>query len=507
MPTELQHHAKSSWRVLAWASLLSLAANPAAAQTNDEINAGLQLSFAPPGARSLALGGAFSGLADDATAAYSNPAGLIWLSESEVSLETRHRTYRSRYPDTGSATGEATGIGLDTVDSLVFAERESSTAGLSFLSYVYVINRDWRIALYRHELADFKAEIESQGPFIRSDAGAGSRSRLSAVTGAMDLAIDSLSIATAYRLNDRLWLGAGVSWFSISMDAITRRFSSLLPRHPSSRARFDRVPLVDENENDRHTQRADSSDLAAHFGILWKGQNNRWSVGLAYHLPPSFDLDYDFEWGARAIANAAGDADGDGIIEDSPNLNFTDPATARALSGSGKFRVPDRLSLGAMFRPRVALTVSVELVAVGYSRLEPQSNILLLGLVNGGSCGNFDRDGELQDVPCTTATGRLDRFRIDDALEAHLGIEYVLRRRWPLALRLGAWHDPDHQLRFDGSSTRPPNDRFAPRFLPGEDEIHLTGGLGLALKRLQIDLGGDFSDRADVVSLSGVYRF
>ena len=493
--------------VLTWLAILSHCACALLAQTTDEINAGIQLSFSPPGARSLAMGSAFSGLADDATAAYSNPAGLIWLSEPEVSVETRNRSYSTRYPNLGSATGEPTGIGIDNLDALVFDETEQSTAGLSFLSWVHVINRDWRIALYRHELADFKAEIESQGPFIRSDAGNDTRSRLAAVAGNMDLAIDSLSVATAYRASERLWLGAGISWYSISLNATTRRYSTILPRHPTSRAVFESVPLTASNESDRHEQRADGNDLAAHFGVLWKGQNNRWSLGLAYHLPPTFDLDYRFEWGARAIANAAGDADGDGIVEDAANLNFADPGVARALSGSGEFRVPDVLSLGMMIRPKVALTVSMEVVAVGYSRLQPRDNILLLGLSNGGSCGDFDLSGEPTEVPCEVAAGRLARFRVDDAVELHLGIEYVLRRQRPIALRVGAWHDPDHQLRFEGASTRPPEDRFAPRFLPGDDELHLTGGLGIALEKLQIDLAADLSERSEVISLSGVYRF
>jgi len=39
----------------------------------------LQMSFSDPGARSMGLGGAFVALADDATAAFSNPAGLVQL--------------------------------------------------------------------------------------------------------------------------------------------------------------------------------------------------------------------------------------------------------------------------------------------------------------------------------------------------------------------------------------------------------------------------------------------
>ncbi len=49
----------------------------------------LEFSFSNPGARSLGFGGAFVALADDATAAYANPAGLVQLVEPEVSVEGR----------------------------------------------------------------------------------------------------------------------------------------------------------------------------------------------------------------------------------------------------------------------------------------------------------------------------------------------------------------------------------------------------------------------------------
>ena len=44
--------------------------------------------------------------------------------------------------------------------------------------------------------------------------------------------------------------------------------------------------------------------------------------------------------------------------------------------------------------------------------------------------------------------------------------------------------------------------------LEEEDQVHVTGGLGLTFgTHVQVDLAADFSDLADVVSLSAVYRF
>ena len=57
--------------------LIALVTVPALAQNTDiESLSGLQFNFGNPGARSLGMGGAFLGLADDASAAEANPAAL-----------------------------------------------------------------------------------------------------------------------------------------------------------------------------------------------------------------------------------------------------------------------------------------------------------------------------------------------------------------------------------------------------------------------------------------------
>src|SRR5437660_8575752 len=72
-------------------ALCALAAFPALAQNTDiESLSGLQFNFGNPGARSLGMGGAFLGLADDASAAEANPAGLTILRKPEVSIEARN---------------------------------------------------------------------------------------------------------------------------------------------------------------------------------------------------------------------------------------------------------------------------------------------------------------------------------------------------------------------------------------------------------------------------------
>src|SRR5262245_287914 len=142
-------------------ALLSL---PAAglAQNNEDQNF---FDFSLPGARGRAIGGAFVAVADDATAAYSHPAGLTPLFRPEVSIEVRRWNFTSRIPDSGHAFGQATGIGADTINGLVDGEWKGHSTGLSFLSFVYPGN-GWAVGVFRHQLSKYRMDRQIIGPFF-----------------------------------------------------------------------------------------------------------------------------------------------------------------------------------------------------------------------------------------------------------------------------------------------------------------------------------------------------
>src|SRR5687767_8595824 len=85
------------------ALVLLVAALPLTAQNVDiEALSGLQFNFGNPGARSLGMGGAFLGLADDASAAEANPAGLTILRKPEVSIEARNYEEQQLFTTSGT---------------------------------------------------------------------------------------------------------------------------------------------------------------------------------------------------------------------------------------------------------------------------------------------------------------------------------------------------------------------------------------------------------------------
>ena len=130
--------------------------------------------FANPGARSLALGGAFAAIADDATAAFANPAGLVQILRPEISAEIR---------GTGS-TGPLKGD--YTIDGGV--------SGLGFISFV-VPTRKWAFALYSHQLGSLDFTFNGPIPETR------------------EFIVRSYSGAAAFQISEDLSLGLGLSYF------------------------------------------------------------------------------------------------------------------------------------------------------------------------------------------------------------------------------------------------------------------------------------------------------
>ena len=110
---------------------------------------GFDFRFNTPGARANAMGAAFIGLADDATAAYSNPAGLTILTKPEISIEYKW--------------GEYTTVINDVVDSgppiMQAVEYDDTVQGPSFISYV-IPKSNSTIAIYRHQLVNLKNSIK-----------------------------------------------------------------------------------------------------------------------------------------------------------------------------------------------------------------------------------------------------------------------------------------------------------------------------------------------------------
>ena len=440
--------------------VLLLGVGSAQAQTNAEVNAGIQLNFSTPGARSLGLGGAFIGLADDATAAYANPAGLTTLSRPEISLEGRQWDYTSVFTDSGHAFGEPTGNGLNTVAGIRQGEAESDTTGLSFFSFVYPAG-PWAVAFYRHELANFETSFATQGAFF-SDGF-----RFFPTQSEMELDIVNYGLSAAIRLSESFTIGAGVSYYEFEIDSLTNRYGFDFDlADPTAVGGFYGPPDYSAgNVFNYQEQVGEDNKYALNLGFMWD-LSSRVSLGGVFRSGP------EFKFKARSIAGS------DNVQP--PGTVFTDV--------TADFNVPDVYGLGLAFRLSDAATLAMDWVRVEYS-------VLTEDMVN---LFTEDLDAASQ------------RLEIDDGDEFHVGFEYVfINPKMPVAIRLGSWLDPDHRIAFQGDPGDDQNlQNQATLFRPGDDEWHYSVGIGLIFgERFQLDAAADFSEFVDTLSLSGVVRF
>ena len=212
--------------------LLAFALLPVAAWA--QVGVAFEFSFSNPGARSMGIGGAFVALADDATAAFANPAGLVQLVDPEVSLEVRNWGYSTPFTQSGRLTGQPTGIGLDTEPGIRQGHFDSDRTGLSFLSFVYP-RKKWSFAFYRHLLANFEANFETQGLFAEGP-GPLDTFRLFDRRDRTELEIVTYGLSGAFKILENLSLGLGLTYFDGLLEGgqnhylMGRRFAGRLLR-------------------------------------------------------------------------------------------------------------------------------------------------------------------------------------------------------------------------------------------------------------------------------------
>jgi len=408
----------------------------------------LELSFSNPGARSMGLGGAFVALADDATAAFANPAGLVQLVRPEVSLELRRRDYSTPYTAGGRVQGPPTGNGIDTVDGIRTEFSNETTSGVSFLSFVYPGTK-WSLAVYRHQLADFAVRTEINGLF--GDVPEGGTRRYLDQRTVTELDIVGTGLSGAYQVSDRLSLGFGLTYFSGRVESQGAVY--LIDVYPDTF--WEQNSFFPDRVIVTNSFVVDDTDVGFNAGVLWKVAES-WRLGGVYRQGPRFDYE---------LYNRAGPAN------ELPEGTVLEAVTDRSLA------FPDVWGLGVAYRsPNGSLTVGLEWDRVEYSIIK-----------------------ETLDSPVVESSA----VAMDDADELHLGVEYVFLKTSPLiAIRGGLWRDPDHRFRYIEDD--PFNQAL---YRSGKDVLHFTAGVGVAFRQFQIDLGFDLSDFSDAFALSAIYSF
>lgn len=233
---------------LAAAVLTTLMGTSAFAIGNFEPNAGLQFNFSNPGARSLGMGGAYLGFSDDATAAYTNPAGLTTLGTKELFLEMRNSNFDTPFVNANSSS--------------IFTDRsESDVLSPSYFAFVYP-GEDWAVAVYRNEELDFEND------FVKNEIQL-PNGRIFASAHTIDAEIVNYGGSFAYKVNDQLSLGGSVVYSMLDLIS-----GSLRIRDEGGAGLFEV---------------GDEESFTANLGLLYKF-DERLSLGAAYRRGADFDI-------------------------------------------------------------------------------------------------------------------------------------------------------------------------------------------------------------------------
>lgn len=460
----------------------------APAQTDSALLSKVSFNLTNPGGKSLAMGGAFTAIADDATAALANPAGLGLISSIEFAVSGK-RTDETL----GLVTARSTATGplaapyppIETTN----VDRDSSATSVDFAGVVVPLTRRLVAALTYAENLRFEGDAGGGGyQYVElrdNRSGGGARQDFLysyREFGSVSLRNRLLGLSLAYRVTDRLRVGGGVTLnrasFELGGDADgPHRITSRTYLSPTS----DEI-LTASMRVDGVSGTKPGFVVGIHADLLAGGAL---TLGADYRSSPRND-------GTLVIGG------------DVPK------ALASQTSRPFKFRVPRDAAIGLASHPMPGLTIAAEVQWVAYGDI-------------------FDRS--LPVVSYRGLVGPPPGFFVEDVLAdvspapnvwvPRIGLEYVAGgNEARLAFRVGYHREPAHGVTASLAAkepssgqpfpiTDPPfSESVAAVFDGGRADDRFTGGLGVTIaKSLSIDFGFDVGRASRQLAASLFYRF
>jgi long-chain fatty acid transport protein len=432
--------------VTSLAALLALVASPAWAQSNDEVFPQFQWNFSTPGARANAMGRAFTGLADDASAAVTNPAGLMSLTRPQAYFEYDSNDLRVARL---SAVNSFVSLSPTTTSQTVNAP--------AFFSLSAPIGKKLAVAFTRHEFLNYRENFTLAPRPVPGAITAGFTEF--PVTGASNFSATSYDGSVAYAVTSQLRVGVTFGEDHLNATSSAQRFA--LACSPKGCA--DTFGVTERLVNGQpllvNQTSINSSSSGASFtaGALFV-PNDKLSVGLQFSRGPKLSVAEHLQVNPGFL-NLATDTNQTPVeFSSSP---FTVP-----------INVPNRFGFGAAYRANSRLLATVDFVWIGYSSLASQFVVVI-----------------------DSATLSPSQYSIPNVVESHLGAEYLLLTgKHPIFIRGGFFTSPDHSVTFTPLATPVNADTSAAQtaindLLPRKTTFAGTVGAGFVFgQHAQLDL-------------------
>jgi long-subunit fatty acid transport protein len=345
------------------------------------------------GARALGMGGAFIAVADDATAASWNPAGLVQLERPEMSFVVDYSRRKEEYSSDSRPEIETSSVTNET--------------RINFLSFTFpfsLLNRNMVLSANYQRLYDFERSFDHPRDLAGAVIGE------EAVDYNQSGYLGALGLAYALELTSWLSLGATLNIWTDNLgirngwtEKVTTQAEitaidvpgiGVIPLDPPTNAE---VTFKDEYENFRGTN--------WNFGLLWD-INRYLSLGAVVKTAFWGDLDHKF-----TVINR----DNDG------NVTFTNILTEDA-----ELRLPLSYGAGMSLRLSDSFTMDLDVYRTEWSKY----------YIEDGQGNKFSGvDGRPK-----------DESNVDDTTQVRLGAEYLFlmpEKHLVIPVRGGVFYDPE----------------------------------------------------------------
>jgi long-subunit fatty acid transport protein len=372
------------------------------------------------GARATGMGGAFIGVADDATAASWNPAGLVQLEKPEVSAVYGH-FHRIQNYDSPSHPEIASEEGIDT-DSLNYAS----------IAYPFVLfNRNMIVSLNYQRLyeldkeikGDFIYDIEDDDPAVDIDISQGTERTV-------DGHLYALSPAMAVQVVPGFYLGATLNiWDNIvGRNGWENKKKFTTTTNVNISMEEPGVFSYDERKHDvstQHiTQNVSFEGINQNIGFLWEITDSL-TLGGVYKTP--FDADLEIKVDETNIDQCTSTSTttffGESVSEGPIDCSVPQPPKSRE-TYDYTLRMPPAYGIGLSYRHSDRLTVALDVYRTEWSRF-----III-----------DEEDNEIN--PLTGVDIRSGRLK--DTTQVRLGTEYLfIKDKYVIPVRFGLFYDPE----------------------------------------------------------------
>ena len=367
-----------------------------------------QFNLGVSGARANSLGGAFIGVADDATAATTNPAGLTMLTRLETSVHIRpRRTEISELAANRKQWDERKDYSHFQTD-LAYGDIVVPFKKLTFAGYWDVVTK----AENHFEYQQFSTPEFADPDTLKLHHILQGIGNIPGRKAHYDLQVINIGLAAAYPFSFYA-MSLGFSFQVTKLDfylSETQYYdASLLQNKFDTPTGFENTP-----QNVYSVRTIDDTDWAVSYtlGLLLK-PHARLSVGLVYNRRPELKVLSEIFFPDYFLQN---------------NECYL-PATAE--NETIILKLPDSYGIGLYYRLTDWLRISTDVVRIEYSDI---SNNKLTDLVQANP------DSGIYKIP-----DGISDLKIDNAIEFHFGVEYLMSfKKLKLALRGGLYTDPFH---------------------------------------------------------------